>query len=432
MNIAFDIDGVLTDFEWFLDVYGKRYFSKKYHTDANVVNRQTSKIAERFGYAPEEEVKFYTRYLFWYARKVPIRENAAAVIRALRNEGNNIYLITARALADKDNLLGKMMRQCLKAWLNTNRVEYDGIYYVDVSNSAKEKRRLCEELHIDIMVEDEPDNIKEIGQVCRVICVMADYNRNVDECDRVYDMGGVYRHIHTEKYAALNFIPYQEREKMLAKELKNYFKQLSEYYQSLPFDMEYLESRKRNIRRFIRIPRKILYAMHRVNIVEGNIPESTNGTIFVCNHRRSLDVPMCYYILNRATARILTKREYEASCIGSLMRRMGIIFLKREDKKSGKRVQNLMIQTLLNGGNICLFPEGTRNRTEQKLLPFKYGAVYMAQVTGAPIVPFVVDKKGKLTYEVKVGKKQYVKYEDDLTCAKRKLWETMSRMIEEV
>lgn len=127
MNIAFDIDGVLTDFEWFLNAYGKRFFSKKYHTNAKVIDWTTSNVGVRFGY-PNEEKAFYVRNLFWYANKMPIRENAASVIHRLREEGNKIYLITARALMDKKNLLGVVMRFCLKRWLRKNKIEYEEIF----------------------------------------------------------------------------------------------------------------------------------------------------------------------------------------------------------------------------------------------------------------------------------------------------------------
>ncbi|MBQ8730739.1 MAG: hypothetical protein IJY81_06120, partial [Lachnospiraceae bacterium] len=103
MNIAFDIDGVLTDFEFFLDTFGKKYFSKrkKYRINDGV---SSSSVSKRFGYSNDWDVRFYARYLFWYARKYPIRENAATVINTLKKEGTKIYLITARALADKDNV----------------------------------------------------------------------------------------------------------------------------------------------------------------------------------------------------------------------------------------------------------------------------------------------------------------------------------------
>ena len=45
------------------------------------------------------------------------------------------------------------------------------------------------------------------------------------------------------------------------------------------------------------------------------------------------------------------------------------------------------------GGAIGIFPEGTRNKTDAFLLPFKYGAVSMAQKADATIVPFAVTGK---------------------------------------
>lgn len=42
---------------------------------------------------------------------------------------------------------------------------------------------------------------------------------------------------------------------------------------------------------------------------------------------------------------------------------------------------------LKKGYVVGVFPEGTRNRTKEFLLPFKYGAVSMAQKTDAYILP---------------------------------------------
>ena len=41
-----------------------------------------------------------------------------------------------------------------------------------------------------------------------------------------------------------------------------------------------------------------------------------------------------------------------------------------------------------HGGAIGIFPEGTRNKTDKFLLPFKYGAVSIASKTDSLIVPF--------------------------------------------
>ncbi len=48
------------------------------------------------------------------------------------------------------------------------------------------------------------------------------------------------------------------------------------------------------------------------------------------------------------------------------------------------------IEVLENGLALGLFPEGTRNKTKEILLPFKFGAVSMAKKTNATIVPFAI------------------------------------------
>ena len=48
------------------------------------------------------------------------------------------------------------------------------------------------------------------------------------------------------------------------------------------------------------------------------------------------------------------------------------------------------LEVLENNGAIGIFPEGTRNKTKEFLLPFKFGAVSMAKKTNATIVPFGV------------------------------------------
>ena len=45
---------------------------------------------------------------------------------------------------------------------------------------------------------------------------------------------------------------------------------------------------------------------------------------------------------------------------------------------------------------IGIFPEGTINRTDDVIMPFKMGAVKMSEKTNSPIVPFGITGKYKL------------------------------------
>lgn len=76
-----------------------------------------------------------------------------------------------------------------------------------------------------------------------------------------------------------------------------------------------------------------------------------------------------------------------------------------------------------------IFPEGTRNKTEQILLPFRYGAVRIAGKTGAKIVPMVIKKLGKKLFRITIGKSMWVGAEDKLEGKNRELWECMRGML---
>lgn len=71
-----------------------------------------------------------------------------------------------------------------------------------------------------------------------------------------------------------------------------------------------------------------------------------------------------------------------------LVRNSGCISVDRSKKDTD--AMEHAIDTLNNGWALGLFPEGTRNKTEAFLLPFKFGAVSLASKTNALIVPFGV------------------------------------------
>ncbi len=191
MNIAFDIDGVLTDFQFFLDAYGRRYLSEKHKKEIKIY-KQKAEFRERFNCSEKDHILFYLRYLYWYSLRFPIREHASDYIKKIKEEGHKVYIITARVFCQKKNILGKLMRVCVKKWLKDNGIEYDAIYYVSEKNTYKEKAELAKELDIDIFVEDTVENIDYINKYCKTICLAADYNCDVKNSIRVEDFNEVY------------------------------------------------------------------------------------------------------------------------------------------------------------------------------------------------------------------------------------------------
>lgn len=115
-----------------------------------------------------------------------------------------------------------------------------------------------------------------------------------------------------------------------------------------------------------------------------NIP--SEGAIIVCgNHKHLFD--QCLPIVStKRFLRYMAKKEYFDGPYAWFFKWVGCIPVNRSIKDSNAKEK--AIEHLENGGSIGIFPEGTRNKTNDFLLPFKFGAVSMAQKTNAKLVPF--------------------------------------------
>lgn len=115
-----------------------------------------------------------------------------------------------------------------------------------------------------------------------------------------------------------------------------------------------------------------------------NIPKE--GSIIVAgNHKHLMDQCMVI-IATKRPIHYMAKIEYWKGHFAWFFKMAGCIPVDRS-KKDTKAV-NSALDVLNKGGAIGIFPEGTRNKTEKLLLPFKFGAVSMAWKTNSLIVPF--------------------------------------------
>ena len=107
-----------------------------------------------------------------------------------------------------------------------------------------------------------------------------------------------------------------------------------------------------------------------------NIPKE-GAILIVGNHKHLYD--QCLSIIStKRFIKYMAKREYfDNKKTRWFFKAVGCISVDRsvhDGKAKGEA-----IETLKNGGAIGLFPEGTRNKTQEFLLPFKFGAVSMAK-----------------------------------------------------
>lgn len=206
MNIAFDLDGVITDLYEFYMTYAKPFFKKNYNKD--IVNPKAFHIEEVFDCSPKEARSFWKRYILIYFTKYPARKNAKEIIKKLHDEGNNIYIITSRIYTNNQNGIGKLARMLVKNWLKDNGIMYDNIEFCSLDEYGKVGS--IKKYNIDVIVEDMPGNIKILNKLTKTICFSNPYNEDY-VCDGVPKVN--------------NFLEvYQEIKKIEEKKVKTYGK----------------------------------------------------------------------------------------------------------------------------------------------------------------------------------------------------------------
>ncbi len=159
-----------------------------------------------------------------------------------------------------------------------------------------------------------------------------------------------------------------------------------------------------------------------------NIPKD-GPLIFVGNHKHVMDQnPVIIY--NKRPVRYMAKKEYFEGKTAWFFKATGCIPVDRS-KRDEFAVEEA-IHELKEGGCVGLFPEGTRNKTDAFLLPFKYGAVSMAKKTKATLVPFGIS--GDYKFRSKnltciFGKP--IKYDDDLDKANKNIERAIGDLIKQ-
>ncbi len=120
-------------------------------------------------------------------------------------------------------------------------------------------------------------------------------------------------------------------------------------------------------------------------IINANVIPKTGPIIIVGNHKHIMD--QCSVIIStKRVVHYMAKKEYFDSKLAWFFKITGCISVNRSIHD--EEAKNKALNVLENNGAIGLFPEGTRNKTNAFLLPFKFGAVSMAKKTNATIVPF--------------------------------------------
>ncbi len=117
------------------------------------------------------------------------------------------------------------------------------------------------------------------------------------------------------------------------------------------------------------------------------IPASGRAVI-AGNHMHALD-PILVDVCTKRVVHTLAKKELHDGPFGFLFRGVGTIPVDLHSKEN-RAALSAAVAMLEDDHVINVSPEAKRNYTNELLLPFKYGAVSMAQKTGSPLIPYAI------------------------------------------
>ena len=132
-----------------------------------------------------------------------------------------------------------------------------------------------------------------------------------------------------------------------------------------------------------------LSGTHVTYIGEENVP-TDRPVLYTPNHRSIFDVIITYTRCPLQTGYVAKKETRYVPIFSIWMAFMNCTFLDRDDIRDGLRVIKKCIELINNGVSICIFPEGTRNKGDDLLLPLHAGSFKIAEKTGCLIVPVAI------------------------------------------
>jgi 1-acyl-sn-glycerol-3-phosphate acyltransferase len=126
--------------------------------------------------------------------------------------------------------------------------------------------------------------------------------------------------------------------------------------------------------------------------------------IVLFNHNSFMDVPIsCPHVPggNKTIAKI----EIAKVPLFGMLYKMGTVLVDRKSESSRRESVSKMKEVLAMGLHMSIYPEGTRNVTDQPMKPFHNGAFKLAKDTGKAIIPSLIFNTKKV---LPVNKKFYL------------------------
>ncbi|MBL7740562.1 MAG: 1-acyl-sn-glycerol-3-phosphate acyltransferase [Chitinophagaceae bacterium] len=111
--------------------------------------------------------------------------------------------------------------------------------------------------------------------------------------------------------------------------------------------------------------------------------------IITCNHNSLLDIPLSCPFIPGAN-KTIAKTSFAKIPLFGWFYSKGSVLVDRKSETSRRKSFEEMKAVLQKGMHMCIYPEGTRNRTDEPLKKFYDGAFKLAVETNTAIIPAVI------------------------------------------
>lgn len=120
---------------------------------------------------------------------------------------------------------------------------------------------------------------------------------------------------------------------------------------------------------------------------------SGKPTVYIANHQSNWDIFVWGSFISKGTVSVGKKEILYIPVFGLMYWLAGNVILNRQNKEKANRTLGSTATAIQTRQiSIAIFPEGTRNRTKNTLLPFKKGAFFTAVEAQVPIVPVCIQR----------------------------------------
>ena len=117
--------------------------------------------------------------------------------------------------------------------------------------------------------------------------------------------------------------------------------------------------------------------------------EKGKAYVIVFNHNALLDVPLSAPYVPGAN-KTIAKASFARIPLFGWFYSKGSVLVDRKDERSRSKSFDLMKKVLASGMHMCIYPEGTRNRSTEPIKQFYDGAFRLAVAAKKDIIPCVI------------------------------------------